>query len=134
MLKRSFQQKNHDFPLTKFGKKNRRFYVSSFEDYPTWLEYSIKKDAAFWLCCYLFKIKCGSRNNDSFVTIEYNNWKKPNSFARHIGEHNGIHDNCQRACGMLMNRKQHTNIALSQQSDKVNNDYRVQLIAAIDCV
>ncbi|XP_074356279.1 uncharacterized protein LOC141695978 [Apium graveolens] len=33
-----------------------------------------------------------------------------------------------------MNHKQHIDIALSQQSDKVENDYRVQLIAAIDCI
>ncbi|XP_074362445.1 uncharacterized protein LOC141702716 [Apium graveolens] len=48
LLKGPFQPKNHDFPLTPFGNKNRRFNVSWFEDHPTWLEYSIKKDVIFW--------------------------------------------------------------------------------------
>lgn len=60
--------------------------------------------------------------------------KRPGNFVRHIGEHNNIHKNCKIACDMLMNRKQYIDIALSQQSDKAKNDYRVQLIGTIDCV
>jgi len=33
----------------------RRFSESWFDMYGNWLEYSVKEDAAFCLCCYLFK-------------------------------------------------------------------------------
>jgi len=33
----------------------QRFNESWFAAYPNWLEYSIKEDATFCWCCYLFK-------------------------------------------------------------------------------
>ena len=134
LLKGPFQPKNYVFPLTPFGKKNRRFNTSWFNQFPTWLEYSIKKDAAFCLCCYLFKSKCGTGSNDSFVGEGFTNWKKPERFQKHVGDHNSIHNQCQRACEMLMNPKRHIDVLLSQQSEQVKNDYHIQLTSAIDCI
>jgi len=51
----------------------RRFNPAWFGAYPTWLEYSIAKDAAFCLYCYLFKSKGGI---DLFVGEGFSNWKK----------------------------------------------------------
>jgi hypothetical protein len=47
----------HDFPQTFFGDKLRRFNKAWYKEYPSWLEYSIQKDTAYFLCCYLFKAK-----------------------------------------------------------------------------
>ena len=41
------QPYKHEFKLTKFGTKNRRFNPKWFDKYKTWLEYSVEKDASF---------------------------------------------------------------------------------------
>ncbi|CAN1214972.1 Zinc finger MYM-type protein 1 [Linum perenne] len=48
------QPKGHSFPFREIGGKKRRFIASWFDDY-WWLEYSIEKDAAYCLPCFLFK-------------------------------------------------------------------------------
>ncbi|XP_052307415.1 uncharacterized protein LOC18096865 [Populus trichocarpa] len=60
------QPSHCDFPQKQFGNIStlRRFNPAWFGAYPTWLEYSIAKDAVFCLYCYLFKSKGGV---DSFV-------------------------------------------------------------------
>ncbi|GAV71353.1 Dimer_Tnp_hAT domain-containing protein [Cephalotus follicularis] len=54
-LKGPCQPRNHTFPFREFGKESRCFVESWFNLHGTWLEYSIAKDAAFCLCCYIFK-------------------------------------------------------------------------------
>ena len=44
---------NHDYPLTNFSRKPRRFRSKWYVN-RNWLEYSIDKDAVFCLYCYLF--------------------------------------------------------------------------------
>jgi len=70
--------------------------------YPTWLEYSIAKDAAFCLYCYLFKSK---RGVDSFVGDGFSNWKKRERFDLHIGKSNSSHNAAWIKCENLMNEK-----------------------------
>jgi hypothetical protein len=55
------QPSHYDFSQKQFGNIStlRRFNPTWFGAYPTWLEYSIAKDAAFCLYCYLFKSKGG---------------------------------------------------------------------------
>jgi len=49
--------------------------------HPNWLEYNIKEDAAFYLCCYLFKNdKIGHGEGDAFASKEFRNWKKRRAF------------------------------------------------------
>ena len=55
LINRPFQPKNHNFKVRDIGCKPRRFVASWFDDYKYWLEYSVKEEAAFCLCCYLFK-------------------------------------------------------------------------------
>ena len=43
----------YEFPKTQHGKAMRSFREAWFESYP-WLEYSMEKDAAYCLYCYLF--------------------------------------------------------------------------------
>ncbi|XP_074327040.1 uncharacterized protein LOC141664980 [Apium graveolens] len=120
-------------PNEKERDRTRRAFFLKGPFQPKNHVFLIKKDAAFCLCCYLFKDKCGTGSNDSFVGEGFKNWKKPDRFQKHIGDHSSIHNQCQRACEMLMNPKRHIDVVLSQQSEQVKNDYRIQLTAAIDC-
>ncbi|GJR67955.1 zinc finger MYM-type protein 1-like protein [Tanacetum coccineum] len=66
---------SHNFPQTKFGVKSRRFNPRWFNKYD-WLEYSIDKDAAFCLVCYLFKNK-DDHVEDAFVKNGFKGWNRP---------------------------------------------------------
>ena len=45
------QLREHDFSQKKFGQVHRIFVSEWFDEYKSWLEYSIEKDAAFCLYC-----------------------------------------------------------------------------------
>jgi hypothetical protein len=67
----------HNFPQRKFGNSMRRFCTSWYSEFGNWLEYSIEKDAAFCLCCYLFKPDIGKQSGgDTFVIEGFTNWNK----------------------------------------------------------
>ena len=61
MLKGPCQPKLVKFPPTKFGDRERRFNHAWYHQYANWLEYSVAKDAAYCLCCYLFKQNNGDQ-------------------------------------------------------------------------
>ncbi|KAF8393116.1 hypothetical protein HHK36_021357 [Tetracentron sinense] len=129
------QPRNHDFPYTKFGKQLRRFNPAWFNEYGSWLEYSIRKDAAFCLYCYLFRIDNGEQaGGESFVVEGFKNWKKKEKFEVHVGEPNSAHNQAFTACQDLMNQKQHIRTVMRKQSDQSRRDYRVRLNASIDCI
>ena len=74
LLRGPCQPRSHKFPMSKCGKVLRKFNHVWFEEYPNWLEYSIAKDAAFFLCCYLFKPIIGKQaGSDSFVSEGFSN-------------------------------------------------------------
>ncbi|KAM4105647.1 hypothetical protein ACB094_04G007700 [Castanea mollissima] len=96
------QPVDHDFPQSQFGKTKRRFNPMWFKDYPSWLEYSITKDATYCLFCYLFRLDTGDQGGgDSFVTEGFRNWKKNEKLQNHIGDHNSAHNIAQRKCEAL---------------------------------
>ncbi|XP_061356054.1 uncharacterized protein LOC133300508 [Gastrolobium bilobum] len=60
-------------------QNNRRHFCSSWFDlFPSWLEYSLTKDAAFCLPCYLFSKPDGNGRFglSTFVVEGFRNWKK----------------------------------------------------------
>ncbi|KAL0556436.1 hypothetical protein IC582_004950 [Cucumis melo] len=96
-LKGPCQPRNYTFPFKKFGAKSRQFNPAWFKEYPNWLEYSISKDAAFCLCCYLFKPEVSEESGrESFVSEEFSNWKKKERLETHVGGPNSAHN---QACG-----------------------------------
>ncbi|XP_031274098.1 zinc finger MYM-type protein 1-like [Pistacia vera] len=102
------QPRNHAFPLAKFGKGYRRFNPTWFDVYDDWLEYSVTKDAAFCLYCYLFRPAIISQaGSDAFVNEGFCNWKKPERFQIHVGLPNSAHNQARQSCVNLMNQKQH---------------------------
>ena len=53
------QPLNHTFPQKKMGENDRRFSKIWFTKYGSWLEYSIKKDAAFFYNVIYFSLNVG---------------------------------------------------------------------------
>ncbi|XP_074323472.1 uncharacterized protein LOC141660386 [Apium graveolens] len=132
ILKGPCQPRNHIFPLTPFGKKNRWFNPSWFADHLNWLEYNINKDAAFCLCCYLFKEVIGRQ--DSFTGKGFSNWKKPERFKAHVGNSDSAHSYAWNKRNILMNQKQHIATFCNIQSSKDQVEYRIRLESSVDCI
>ena len=54
-IQRGPYQPPHDtYPQTILSGYARRFNKSWYDKYSNWLEYSLKNDACYCLCCYLF--------------------------------------------------------------------------------
>ncbi|XP_021801076.1 zinc finger MYM-type protein 1-like [Prunus avium] len=125
------QPKKHNFPQTNFSNTIRRFNPAWFDEYASWLEYSIEKDAAYCLYCYLFKPNNGEQaGGDSFVK----NWKKKEKLKIHVGGTNSAHNHARRMCEALLNQRQHVETFFFKQSHQDRSDYRIQLNASIDCI
>ena len=83
--KKPYQPHEHDFPQTKIGGLMCRFNPKWFKEYGSWLEYSIEKDAAYCLYCYLFRQDVGMQSGgDSFVTKEFNSCYKKEKLDLHV--------------------------------------------------
>ncbi|GAV89310.1 Dimer_Tnp_hAT domain-containing protein/DUF4371 domain-containing protein, partial [Cephalotus follicularis] len=134
-LKGPCQPCNHTFPFREFGKESRRFVESWFNLHGTWLEYSIAKDAAFCLCCYIFKPDHGDQGSgDAFVTEGFTNWRKRERLQVHVGAHDSAHNIALGKCLALMNEKGHIAVALSKQTNEAQIEYRTSLTASIDVI
>ncbi|XP_039053351.1 zinc finger MYM-type protein 1-like [Hibiscus syriacus] len=84
-IKGPCQPRGHTFPSKKIGPKLRRFIVEWFDEFD-WLEYSIKEDKAYCLCCYLFGDIVGQQGGrDAFVTEGFSTWSKKKSLYAHVG-------------------------------------------------
>ncbi|CAL2255707.1 unnamed protein product [Prunus armeniaca] len=127
------QPRGHNFPYKNFGAKQRRFNPGWFSEFPTWLEYSIEKDATFCLCCYLFKPDVGEQSGgESFVGVGFSNWKKKDRLQIHVGGPNSAHNKAWRSCEVLLNQKQHIETILSKHSNQDRIDYRTRLGTSVD--
>lgn len=95
-----------------------------FNEFRTWLKYSVTKDAAFCLYCYLFKPENGDQvGGDSFAGKEISNWKKKESL-RNMLEALSSHNQTWGKCEELMKQNQRIQVCFSKP----------MLNAAIDCV
>ncbi|XP_070012324.1 uncharacterized protein [Nicotiana sylvestris] len=105
------QPRGFVFPKRDFGGIMRHFNSEWFKtSCSQWLEYSIKQDATFCLCCYLFKNEVGGygkKVGDAFTA-------------------DGFRD--------LMNQEQSILTALDKQSEKIKSEHRVRLNASIDVI
>ncbi|XP_022869798.1 zinc finger MYM-type protein 1-like [Olea europaea var. sylvestris] len=76
-----------------------------FKEFGSWLEYSVEKDAAYCLYCYLFRTSSGNAHNQARIK-----------------------------CEVLMNQEQHIQSVFYKQSEQARNAYITRLNASIDCV
>ncbi|XP_075095719.1 uncharacterized protein LOC107825225 [Nicotiana tabacum] len=129
------QPVDHKFPKILFGNKMRQFSPGWFKDsYSRWLEYSVKKDAAFCLCCYLFKNDyVHGSTGDSFTKTGFKAWNKASErLALHVGQVNSLHHKCFNKMLDLSHQSQSIQVAFDKQSEKQRNEHRIRLNASID--
>nr|XP_011462100.1 PREDICTED: uncharacterized protein LOC101307575 [Fragaria vesca subsp. vesca] len=128
------QPKDHKCLKTPCGAKERRFITDWFIDFPNWLEYSIEKDAAFCLCCYLFKTNSrGQAGGDVFTKNGYRNWKKKRRLYTHVGDLNNAHNQALKKCEYLMNERQHVRNSIQKNAKPSRTSYQIRLTASVDC-
>ncbi|XP_028111772.1 zinc finger MYM-type protein 1-like [Camellia sinensis] len=99
------------------------------------LEYSVAKDAAFCLCCYLFKPNIGDQvGGDSFVGEGFSNWKEKEKIQTYVEGPNSAHNQTLSKCQDLLNQNQYIETIFFKQSDQARIEYRTHLNSSVDCV
>ncbi|CAL9026245.1 unnamed protein product [Prunus brigantina] len=127
------QPRGHNFPITNMSGINRRFIPQWFDEFD-WLEYSISKDAAFCLYCYLFKTNFEQVGSEAFTGDGFKNWKKGRErFKMHVGLVGSVHNKAREAATNLMNQNTHIETTVSKHSDQARKAYRTCLNASIKC-
>ncbi|KAK4254520.1 hypothetical protein QN277_009894 [Acacia crassicarpa] len=123
------------FPQTEMYGKMRRFNPKWYEEFGSWLEYSVSKDACFCLYCYLFDMEVGGSGStqEAFVSVGFKNWQKKDRIKIHVGDHKSVHNRCYQAGQDLMKQKQHIDIAFPNISERQRIDYPIWLKTSLDC-
>ncbi|XP_038715968.1 zinc finger MYM-type protein 1-like [Tripterygium wilfordii] len=140
-VRRSYLQKGpcqpicHEFPQTLMVDELRRFNKDWFDQYSDWLEYSVAKDVAYCLYCYLFKPKSNQGGGDVFVGVGFSSWRKKEKFDQHVGKHNSAHNQARRKCQDLMSQRLTVSIStlFTSNTNKCRIDYRTRLSVATNC-
>ncbi|XP_034219023.1 zinc finger MYM-type protein 1-like [Prunus dulcis] len=127
------QPRGHSFPQSNISGINRRFIPQWFDEFD-WLEYSVSKDAAFCLYCYLFKSNFEQEGSEAFTGAGFKNWKKGRERMKvHVGPVGSVHNKAREAATNLMNQNTHIETAVSKHSEQASMAYRRCLIASIKC-
>ncbi|XP_019179276.1 PREDICTED: zinc finger MYM-type protein 1-like [Ipomoea nil] len=123
----------------KSGEKHpRSFQASWFKLFPSLLEYSPSKDAAFCLPCYLFHTQDGPSGLDAFTINGFRSWKKVRdgkncSFLAHIGkDFTSPHRNAEKACADLMNQQSHIAQHIEKFTSQEIAENRLRLRTSIE--
>lgn len=124
-------QPDHAFNLAQFGTQQRRINSEWFDEFGSWIEYSISKDAAFCLYCYLFKGRLGS---DCFVLTGSRDWKNKERLRDHVGRVGSGHNNACMLSQNLLNQYQHIAMQFDNQIDQAREVYKDRLEAFIKVV
>ena len=106
LIKGPFQPHGHNFPKKEYGQEMRGFRETWFKDF-NWLEYSVLKDEAYCLWCYLFRRPRGGKSGgDKFTSTGFSHWKKAvGVFVEHVGAHDSAHNEARRLCEALENQR-----------------------------
>ncbi|XP_061372803.1 uncharacterized protein LOC133315239 [Gastrolobium bilobum] len=135
-----FQCNLQNYPFSGPERNRRHFCSSWFDLFPSWLEYSPSKDAAFCLPCYLFSKPGGSGRVglNTFVVEGFRNWKKVNegencAFLRHVGKNAiSMHKNVVSSSCDLMNQSQHIEILVEKLTTQEIATNRLRLQVSMD--
>ncbi|XP_061376189.1 uncharacterized protein LOC133318213 [Gastrolobium bilobum] len=135
LLKGPTQPILKQFPQTEMFGKMRRFNSKWYEEFGSWLEYSVSRDACFCLYCYLFdmEVRGSGSAKEAFVGVGFKNWQKKDRIKVHVGDHRSVHNRSYQAGQDLMKQNQHIDIAFSNISEQQRIDYRIRLKASLDC-
>lgn len=127
LIKGPCQPRGHTFPWRIIGNKKRRFNPAWFNQFSDWLEYSVKVDKAFCLCCYLFKDHVSKQGGcDTFVTEGFNSWNKTERLSLHMGSANSLHNKALKKCEEFMKQDDSIAVAIQNKNNFVKNGYQIQ--------
>ncbi|KAM7462726.1 hypothetical protein LguiA_030847 [Lonicera macranthoides] len=117
-----------EYPPTHDGKLARHFQSGWFQKY-LWLEYSIKKNRAYCLYCFLFETNPPTRS--AFTVEGFQSWKRIGSpkcsFLKHMGCTSLVHMSAVHYAEDLINPFQHIQRVLDAQSKEVVEKNRLRL-------
>ncbi|KAJ9539525.1 hypothetical protein OSB04_032258 [Centaurea solstitialis] len=127
------QPRNHFFERREIGGRVRKFNPSWFDDHKYWLEYNIELEAAFCLCCYLFKTDLKNQGGvDNFMKGELKAWNKKERLDFH--SNGGSHNLAVQKCQNLMKQGQSIATIFDKQTDSKKDKNRTKIYASIDCL
>lgn len=133
ILKGPCQPKCHKYPIRKICGHNRYFHDKWFANHP-WLEYSVAKDAAFCLYCYLFKQpRPENYGVDAFTVNGFRGWKDGREL---IDAHdNGIDHNKSRGeYEAFKNQRQSVSHVMRRESKKSQEVYKGRLTVILGVI
>jgi hypothetical protein len=119
------------------GGKKRDFNPKWFDEFGSWLEYSIEKDAAYCLYYFLFssQVEGQQRDSEAFVNIGWNGWNKGSArLLAHVDGSNSIHMRNEMKGKALMNERQAIATYFQRQFKKSVKEYRERMIVSLDCI
>ncbi|XP_071726935.1 uncharacterized protein [Rutidosis leptorrhynchoides] len=126
-LRGPYQPKNCSFPTTN----GRRFVKGWFDKY-NWLEYSMKADKAYCLCCYLFRDHIEHQGgSEAFVMDGFNSWKMTERLKDHVGHVNSFHNKALQKRESLKKPNESIVNAFHKQDEKSKKENRMRLSATI---
>ncbi|XP_060214793.1 uncharacterized protein LOC132641730 [Lycium barbarum] len=123
------------FPQTDFYGYKRRFNRKWYKKYHDWLEYSVVEDAAYCLCCYLFKDESIHQDGgEAFSSIRFKSWHKKKRLDTHVGELNSDHNQAKKKCEDLMRQEQSIQVVFVKPDNKAKLEHKIRLKASIEVV
>ena len=131
IIKGPFQPYAHQFESRKIGNRDRQFNPMWFYKYP-WIEYSVKKEAAFCFVCYLFGKEKSKKS--AFVEGGWRNWNRNDALDLHVGGVTSAHNAAQERYNLFMT----PHGAIDDKIVKVDNEerrlYKIRLTYSLRCL
>jgi hypothetical protein len=133
ILRGPFQPYAHEFPNRKIGDRDHHFNFVWFQNFP-WIEYSVKKDAAFCFMCYLFKSKAKKgKGTSAFTSDGWNNWNKGSkALLKHVGSMS--HKTAEEKYLGFINPNAAIDNKVEKWSDDDRNLYKIRLTYSLRCL
>ncbi|XP_052622504.1 uncharacterized protein LOC111919920 [Lactuca sativa] len=92
LLQGPCQIRLYKLPKKKIGDRFRRSILSWFDGFD-WLEYSVKRNRAYCLYCYVFGDIMNQRGGrDEFISQGFDTWNKKDAFQTHVGSVDSLHN------------------------------------------
>ena len=103
--------------VKKIRHRDRQFNPIRFYKYP-WIEYSIKKEAAFCFVCYLFAKE--KTKKSAFIEGGWRTWNRNDALDLHVGGVTSAHNAAQERYNLFMT----PHGAIDDKIVKVDNEER----------
>ena len=74
----------------------QRFNLLLFDEFPTWMEYSIVKEAEYCLCFYLFKMDSKNMEKAQMLLLSKASVIEKENLREHVGGPNSTHNKLEQ--------------------------------------